>query len=231
MKYLAMITIFLAVNPATAADYVRPQCQTEESRGLRYVATAMETAARKSDPWDGCTGICGPQSSSVVDSMRATQRRFEAEALMSLLKARALEAAHCPDIADAVLRNLPATESEAAPVYSEFAEEEKKEWSRFRTLEKWRDDHPQCKRVHWWRSSIGPSGSKEDFSGNFEGKEGDCSSNNEGEMWRGSEDDWSRVDPNQNLYIFQVKCATAMRNHGFGGGENYIDPKFCRPLG
>lgn len=214
-------------SPAMAGDYIRLQCQTEESRGLRYAAVAMSKAAEKSDPWYGCGGNCQMQS-SIADTMRTTQRRFEAESIASLLKARALEAARCPDIAEAIMNNLPANEIEAAPIRAEFAEKEKQEWERFGALEKWRDDHPQCKYVRWWRS--GTDGSKEDFSGNFEGRKGFCSSDYRGEMWRGSEDDWTRINPDQNDLIFKVICADAMRKYGFGGDESYIDPKACRLL-
>lgn len=212
------IIAFLLMTTAAWADVIRPQCQTEESRGLRFTSIAMYKAADDSDPWRSCSNCSLP--SSVVDTGRATQERFRAEGHAALLKARALEAAHCPEIADAIMNNIPATDEEKASITTEFSALMQKEYEHTHKLRVWQREHPQCEHVTWWWGSRG--GSKEDF----EGKNGQCSADGAGEQWRGTKDDMKMFDPVTNELIAKVARANALRKHGFGDGS-YADPKLC----
>jgi hypothetical protein len=222
------------MTTATWADVVRTQCQTEESRGQRFTSIAMYKAADDSDPWRGCMGGC-QMASSIADAGRAMVERFKAEGRAALLKARALEAAHCPDIAEAIIDNGPATAEEKAPIIAAFEAEMQKEYARIHTLRVWQREHPQCEHVEWygigsWAATGNQSGttpgSSEDLSGNFKGKKGQCSAAASGEMWRGTKDDMTMWDPATNDLIAKVRCANALRKFGFGEGS-YADPKIC----
>ena len=228
------ITALLMMTSVAGADVIRAQCQTEETRGLRFTSVAMYRAAEDSDPWRGCENGC-QMASSVADAGRATVERFRAEGRAALLKARALEAAHCPEIADAIMGNGPVSDEEKALIAADFDAEMQKEYARVHTLRVWQREHPQCEHVEWygvggWSNSGGQSGttpgSPEDFSGNFKGKKGQCSAAGNGEPWRGTKDDMTMRDPATNDLIAKVRCASALHKFGFGEGS-YADPKLC----
>lgn len=222
----------LLAGTGAQAEIIRTQCQTEESRGLRYASKAMYQAAEESDPWRGCLSGCQMQS-SVADSMTITQRRFEAEARADLLKARAAEAAKCPEIADAIMSLGPITDAERSTVKTEFDRLMKNNNAELADLKKWQASHPQCKHVEWQKCASlivegvrqDPSkdcSSKEDLSG----KGGKCSVDGNDRDWRGSEDNMEMVDPATNPLIAKVACADALRSSGLGDGS-YADPKIC----
>lgn len=238
MDRLALgVLLLVALTAQAGSEVIRKECQTEESRGLRLVAEAMSRAARESDPWAGCPGGGCTMSSSVADSMRATQRRFEAEAIASLLKARAAEAARCPHWERAIMDNIPATDEERSNVAAEFGRLITKRYERLAAFKKWQTDHPQCKHVTWFISGgICPDGdcsrtktpySVEDLSGNFEGKPGHCSIDGRGEAFRGTEEDMKPSDPATNPAIAEAECAAALRKFGFGDRWR-VDPASCK---
>lgn len=237
-----IVLAFLLAATPVAADVLRPQCQTEETRGLRFTADAMRKAAAESDPWQGCSYGCSRES-SVADSMHVTQKRFEAEAAAALYKARALEAARCPDLAGAIINNSAANEQELQPVREAFLVRQKKEWDEFRAIEKWRVEHPQCRHVMQWSwKSVSLNGvsdssvSVDDFSGHALGvtfnpqrEEGYCTVDGAGPVRRGTADDLSKDDPAQNKLILKVDCATSLRENGFDDGP-YANPALCTEL-
>ncbi len=221
MKALLSVFALIATVGTSAAEVVRKECQTEDSVGLRYTSQAMYQAAKESDPWRGCSSGCS-MASTLVDTMQATQRRFEAEGRMALLRARALEAAHCPKLADAIMNLLPVSDEDRASVAQEFERQMQKNRDELASLKAWQAEHPQCEHVRW----IGPDYTKDDFSGKFEGKKGECSADGRGTAWRGTKDDLKMHDPDTNPLIGKVACADAMSKFGFGEG-GYVDPKFC----
>jgi hypothetical protein len=168
-----------------------------------------------------------------MDTGRATADRFRTEARAALLKGRALEAAHCPEIADAIMCNSPVTDEEKQQVRTEFDARMFKAWSTLNEQQKWQAEHPQCKHVErtgpgGWSSTGGASGtipgSPEDLSGNFKGKKGQCSVLGTGPIWRGSEDSLAAYSPDTNPRLAQLACQDAMTKFGFDGPA---DPKQC----
>lgn len=219
---LVLMASFFVASPIRA-EIIRKECQTEDSRMLRLTSEAIYRAAKNAEP-PMCNGCSMPAAQ--YDIMRATAERFRSEALLNLLKARALEAAHCPQIERAIMDLGPATAKEADAVATEFERNMKKEYERFAAMKQWQLDHPQCKHVTGWIGSGG--GSKEDFSGNFEGKKGQCSSDSKGEWWRGIDDDLTMVNPDTNPLIAKVQCGNALSKFGLGEGQwSYADPKLC----
>lgn len=195
---------------------------------MRYTSIAMYKAAADSDPWRGCSSGCQMQS-SIADSMTATQRRFEAEARASLLKARALEAAHCPQWGDEIMNALPVTPAEKAEVAEEYTRRMDANMDELSDVWVWQMNHPQCLHTSAWvASGTGPdSTSPEDTSGFYEKKKGYCSVYGRNEFWPHGLADKNLSDPDVNPAIRQVACANALRKFGFGDGS-YADPKACR---
>jgi hypothetical protein len=221
------LLFLISVSCAAHADVIRPQCQTDESRGLRLASEAMYRAAADSqfhypDCPNGCT-LSTP--SSQIEIMNATAERFRAEARASLYKARAAEAAKCPQWERAIMDNGPATEEEKTKVTDLFDAAIAQEWEQLAKQKAWQKDHPQCKHVHW---QGGSGASKEDLSGKFEGKSGHCSVDGNGELWRGSDDNLKAWSPDTNPRLAKIACAKALQQFGFGTGEGMDDPKLCR---
>lgn len=223
----ALILVFVT---ASHADFIRKECQTEESRGMRLASQAMYRAASDAQPF--CPISC---PSSLYDMEQATQKKFELEAHVSLLKARAMEATKCPQWEQAIMNNTPATDEERAKVSEVFQAKMVKNYAEVHKMREWQKAHPQCKHVEWfgvgsWASSSGQSGttpgSVEDFSGNFHGQKGVCSAGGDGTAWHGTDDDLTSYDPVTNKFIAQVACADALSGSGFGDGM-YADPKSC----
>jgi len=231
-KVIAVLFLLITVTDCYA-DVIRSQCQTEESRGLRLTSEAMYKAASRSEP-NLCNGCS--MNSNRYDMMRSTAERFRAEALSSLLKGRALEAARCPQWERAIMENGPATDEETAIVYADFEARMQKARDKLAAIKAWQIAHPQCKHVSGMISGgvsingappSSPSYSKEDFSGNFGGKKGQCSSDGTGSIfWYGSEDDLTMIDPSSNDRIAQVACADALKTLGLGDGW-YAEPSLC----
>lgn len=237
MIKLAIGVSVLLIN-ITAAYPAMLQCQTNESRGLRLTAFAMAKAAAESDPWRECGGGGGcSMQSSVADSMIITQRRFEAESKAALYKARAAEAAKCPQWADAIMEGIDIADDMSA-VIAAYEEAMQKEYLRLDEMKAWQKEHPQCKHVEWAvYSGICTNGdcrnttteySPEDFSGKYRGKAGLCSASGKGPSWRGTEESLDSYDPDKNDRISKVRCANALQAAKLYDGW-YADPKFCRP--
>lgn len=217
MNKLALLTALLFTFPALAA---MPQCETKESRGLRFAAEAMAKAAEESAPFAHCGG-CQLAISS-ADAMEVTQRRFEAESRADLYKARALEANKCPQFAEAIMAGIDIRKDKNA-VVKKYKERMKKEYDELSAQKQWQKDHPQCKHVEWMAGTIY---STEDFGGKHGGTPGLCSADGHGTAWHGTEDDLTNYDPDNNDLIAQVECADALHDAGAFHGS-YADPKFC----
>lgn len=215
---LALVLFILNSGYAYAA---MSQCETKESRGLRFTAEAMAKAAQESDPWYGCSGGC-QMDSSTADSMDITKRQFEAQSKAALYKARALEANECPQFADAIMAGIDIPKDKEA-VAKKYKQSMQKEYDELSAQKQWQKDHPKCKHVEWWSGS---TSSTEDFSGNFEGKPGFCSADGRGMAWHGTDDNLTNYDPDKNDLIAKVRCANALRDVGAFNGS-YADPKFC----
>jgi hypothetical protein len=160
--------------------------------------------------------------SSVAESMEITKRNFQAQALAAILKARALEAAHCPEWSQAIISVGPVTDEEKTEVKAEYDRLIKDEWDKYRAMIKWQNDHPQCKHVEWdfcSSSGGGDCSSKEDLSGNFKGKTGYCSVDGHGPFLLGYEDDMTNSNPETNERIGQVACSQALRKYDLGDGS------------
>ena len=232
---LLILMSFDARGQTLAAERVLPQCQTEESRGLRFTSQEMIKAANDADPWQGCGSIIGTStatsgqvcvmSSSIADAMKLTQRQFQAQATSAILRARALEAAHCPQWADAILHGGPITDKEKTEVKNQYYQSMKKEWNKYQAIVQWQKAHPQCKHVEF----IGATGEGTDnLSGNFDRKIGWCSIVDiHGAEWRGTEDDISMYNPVLNDLIGKFVCADSLRKFSLGIGDTYVDPEVC----
>jgi hypothetical protein len=77
-------------------------------------------------------------------------------------------------------------------------------WAELKRVKEWQLAHPQCKHVEWWwgSSDTGPkTGSVEDLSGKWNGKDGWCSVDGQSELVRGTEDDLTTWSPDTNPLI------------------------------
>lgn len=234
MRIFSAVILAAIVPVVSIADVIRPTCQTEESRGLRYASEAMYRAAEESEPFRGHSGSL---PTAQVDMMNAVVQRFKTEARMNLLKARAIEAAKCPEWAPAIMANGPVTKAEKESAAADFDVAMEKNWASYRRTIEWQKENPQCERVYWMKSFGGfnsitgptpPSGSSiADFSGNFKGKKGYCSADADEDFpHRGVKDDLTMNNPDTNPLIAKVACGSALQKLGLGEGW-YADPKLC----
>lgn len=230
---MKLFPLILLIGMTSAyAETPLPQCQSEESRAARYIAQGMMRAAEESAPFRNCSSGCS-MASSLADTMRNNSEYFVSQSRASLYRARALEAAKCPQYAEQIMEGVtPLTDTQKKKVASDFQTAMDKEYAELAALKAWQTEHPQCKHVVWW--SVSGGGSKEDFSGRFQDREhyskpfdaGWCSADSKGLAWRGTEDSLAPHDPDQNKLIAQTRCANALREVSAFDGS-YTEPKFC----
>jgi hypothetical protein len=229
-----VFAICLGASSASAAEAPK-ECQTEESLRYRYTAEGMNQAATEAMPNGFCSISCPTE---LYNSMEVKQWEFRSEASAALAMSRAIEAAKCPQWADKIMAGVgvPSPEQQSR-VEANFRDRMDKERARFAALMGWQDKHPQCKHVQWMMSGgVITNGlpdprdysSKDDFSGNYDGKAGYCAANGHGEAWRGTEDDMKMENPATNDLIAKVACANALRDEKLFDGS-YADPKLCSP--
>ncbi len=221
-KSILVCTLFAT---ATAqAEVIRTQCQTEESRGLRYASRAMYQAAEESNPWAGCESGC-QMATSVAESMQATQMRFKAEGRADILKARAAEATKCPDIAEAIMSLGPATDEEKSAVKAKYDRIMKESADAFEATKAWRAAHPQCKDL---RSDLCFSNGRDCITKeNLSGNGGVCVLDGHSKLLNGTEEDLKMYyNPETSPSLARVACRDALKASNLGDGGD-ADPKLC----
>lgn len=115
----AIVLILLLTTSMARAEVIRTECQTDESRKWRDVSKSEYRAARENNPWFGCGGVC-QRPTAFVEGQTAKMNQHASDARTALLRARSLEAAQCPRLADAILNVGPVTETEKLAVAAEF---------------------------------------------------------------------------------------------------------------